>query len=243
MVEIGSAGGGGYQYPTDIPGGGGSGGCYSLFRREHPPENNVKAFSVEGIIQLLDNLKEAQYSWNYHIKIVGDEIETGWFYEIPFPKEEIRKFWARDDNGGLEFTKSSEDKRKTRFIIKYRKPLTHDESLNFSFGYTTQVLSSPFESYLHTNVPYMDWWASNTPCDYLSMSVNLPSNSTSITTVPPTKLIHNPIKFEAKHLRGTEYFNFLLIYKKKRIGKPFWIWLAGAICSATIGTAATIMFT
>ncbi len=237
MCKIGSAGGGGFY--NIGPGGGG--GCYEHFREKYEKELNLKILSSRLVIQLLNDLKRARYNYEYLIEITGNEEERNWFFEIPFSEERVTDVWAKDGNGGLQYSKNAEEKNKTKLNVDFRKPINKGDQLKFSFGYTTEVLAIVNEGVFSSTVSYNDWTSHNVQCDNLKIMVNLPPNSKSLKTVPPADLSHNPVIYDVDNLRPLEYYSFLLHYENKKIGKPFWIWLGSAILSGLVGAIISMV--
>lgn len=241
MKPIGSAAGGGFYYEPGV--GGGTGGCYEHFREKYEGDLNVNIENMVVQIQILESLKRAKYEYDYNIEVTGDNKESEWFFEIPFPESEVSDVWCRDQSGGLQFTKNIEEKNKTKLKFTFRKELNNGDKYNFTIGYTTEVLGLINEGLLSTSVTYNDWVSNTNPCKNLVIKVSLPSNSKSLNTVPPANLSHNPVIYDVNNLRPLESYIFLLHYEKRKIGKPFWLWVGGTVVSAIIGALFTSIVT
>lgn len=220
--------------------GGGGGGCYEDFRRIAPEDLAQRVEKSHMQVNLLEDLKRAEYTWSYTTRAITKTPETNWFFIVPFSQERISQIWARDNDGGLEWRQDVEGDDNTRITIAYRDPVEEGNNYSFTFGYTTDVISTVSPGILFTTVAYTDWCSHNNPCDKIIVSVDLPKESKALSAVPPADLSHNPIMFEVNGRRPNEYFSYLLSYRKKKLTRAFWIWLATTIISGGVGAGISI---
>ena len=222
--------------------GGGAGGCYEDFRKIASEDLNLRVKHCDMQIQLLEDMQRGEYRWGYEVVREGEEAEGNYFFIVPFSEDRISKIWAKDLSGGLQWRSNTEENERTRITIAFRELLSKNEPYRFSFGYETDVMSIASSGLFKTSVTYNDWCSHNNPCDEIKVSINLPSKSIAMNSVPPTTLGKNPIKFRVTDRRPNEYFSFLLNYKKSKLGKQFWFWIAGALVSGIAGAIFTVFF-
>ena len=216
-------------------GGGGGGGCYEDFREIAPADLSIEVKECNMAVNLLDDLKRGDYTWTYKIKTISGEPQVSWFFIVPFSRNKISQIWAKYDDGGLQWRHEPEGEDKTKLIIEFRNNVPVNSEYSFCFGYETDIISIVSQGFLNSTVAYNDWCSHNNPCNKIHVKVNFPSRSKVINSVPPTDLSRSPIEYKVLDRRPNEYFSYLLTYKKKKISKPFWIWLLSAVVSGIVG--------
>jgi len=220
-----------------------------------PPQVDTREATTEDLtikvmlcrmeVRLLDDLRRASYNWDYSIQVLSGETVPMWLFHIPFSQDKVSGIWAEDDHGGLEWSQDAddEDTDKTRLSISFRHPLKKKEKYSFRFGYESETISIVMPGVFTTTVAYNDWCFHDTQCDKIEITVALPSHSKAMSAVPPMAIDRDPIKFAVLKRRPNEYFSYLISYRRRRIGKQFWLWLASGISSGIVGALVSLFFT
>ena len=215
---------------------------YEYFKQHYPTNLNLVVELCQINIQLLPDPKRAIFEWDYTIRIVGNESESEWTFNLPETNNAVNGFQVRDDSGGLRFTDTKNNTGSITYEISFRNPLEPKQSYRFCYRYETNIESFIMDGFLTETVMFNGWHIHNVPCSQLRVQVIAPEESQIIQSRPSADAESNSIVVRGVQLAPQDDVSYYLVYRKRSIGMPFWRFLGGATASGLIGTLVGYLF-
>lgn len=194
-------------------------------------------------IQMLPSLKRALYTFDNTIANQIDELLTSWEHFVPLPPAEVTNFQANDNQGTLQTRASADGKHNTKLFIDFRNPIPKGHDYTFTFQYQTGLTTITSSKILTNLVAYSDWLTYAIPCKQLSVTIKLPEKTSLKMSVPPLDINSPPYVHRKTDFQPLDILTFMLVIRKHKIGRPFWLWLAGALGSGIIGVLISQLLT
>jgi hypothetical protein len=206
------------------------------YRAAHPGMHEFSLASATVTIELLEDPRRARYVFECQVETLGETPAKYWYYDVPAGRGEIRDLRAWDGGSTLQARVCAGEGGATRVEVRMREAIRRGERRTFTFGYECAIRAIVAVGERSRTVSYADWMIFNIPCDLLRVRVVLPSKSVLIATVPAAEVEDaRQAAYEFRGLRPLETVSFLVAYRRRQLGMPFYKWLASSIGSGLIG--------
>lgn len=213
--------------------------------------DNFKILDCSIIIELNQNLKTADYTYNYEIQKQRESKDV-WREVFAYPKDEftVLNVKNRKDNG-LNYVLSSLDTpaRNACLEINFNKDIDVGEKYSFNYKCNTRIESISNISTFGGNGVAWYWVAHEYPCDLLTIIIKIPKKLIIKDTHPQrSKIEENNVFFENRSLVSNEFAPVLVTYEKNALGlSPKHAKWVGTILTLILGglisLGLTILFT
>lgn len=207
------------------------------YREEHRSVADIRLVSAGVQMQLLGDPGRARYRLDCLVEAQGECATAEWAFDIPTERgEPVADARAWDADGSLQSRVTQVEGEGTRLRVRLRVPLGRGEQYRFGYEYETSIRSIVTRGGVSQTVALGDWVIFSLRCDLLRVSVLLPPGATLLGTVPAAHSQSSAaVRYEIRGLRSLEALQYLVVYRKKKVGAPFYRWMASAVGSGLIG--------